>query len=1363
MNDTKQNLSDSSSLQQQVEELQERATKDALSGLLNRGTSEIYINQRLNTMAADETCALLIVDLDNFKKVNDTLGHQAGDQAIRQAGRILSGLFRAADIVGRLGGDEFVVFFSGNITSALIRSKGQEICQRLQLTLGGAPSLTITASVGIYLAAGRNQTFDRLYQSADLALYKAKKAGKHCFYVKFSEDIPGDHADNIFPVSIIPLTGLLEYINCGVALLEMGDPDQLIYVSPSFCKILGTNPQKFSLPCPLTQIVHPDDRIAFEQDLKGCLSGDGSVDCIHRVSMDGASWRWWRIHATHIEYSCLSPVMLITAVDVTEFKENERKLQEADERLQSAFEQSAKDVWEVDVPSQTFTLYHYSSASGAAEPIRGKFPNILFGEELIHPSSADRFRTFAQELLDGRMQGYGNFIVRYQDTGCYGWATLSYRRLTEESGFPNKVVGIVEKLPQNFSGADVQAVPKRELPDVLNSYITAVLHADLSRDSVRELWIEGKELSGSASASSCEEILHQEGEKIFPVDDRRSLQKYYDRESLLELYAQGERWMCLEYRRADRSGSIRWVSHVINLTEDPLTRDIYLFTYLIQADIPHLREQKLSIDIQRDETTGLYDRATTCALIKQELQKDRCRPFAVAIVYLEGLDRLCTEEAWKKRSGCRRVANAISLALGPQCIVGQYSRDKLLVFLNEIASQEAVKHTFETVFAFTRRSLADTLDMDELRFIAEVSVLQTGSTDFLAAVSECCQLCETWHSAASDLVAFSQEYSNSDWIESEYSDPDDQVAVRQPQEKRPLSSEEKEAAFQCMSAMLSSDSLESTIHGVLAAIGEYYQADRVYILALTENRHVVIMPHEWTRPQKTSIQITMSGLLVERFPMLKRCMEERAPVLLTRNHPIHSLFWKPEKEVWRHTTYPIMDNQEVVGFVCVENPHKHPTDVELFDTIVPYLLRERKRFGTKAEENSVKDFLSGLPNLRSYTNVIYTLTSDMYSSLGGVCLEIPGLAAINSSQGFEYGSKLLRFVSKTMADIFGRTYLFRTWDSEFVALCPDTTRAVFVGRCTRLRSILQRRYPKDFRLGYAWSDGVFSGKELVNEARSIMRCEQVSAVSEPATLNLGGSLHSAEEAVQLGRFTVYFQPKVRMETGALIGAEALVRGLDEKGNIVPPDRFIGKLEENGDIRNLDFYVLDRTLAMMDQWRQAGKKLFPVSVNFSRFTLFDPSAPASVLAIQSRYPQLSPDLLEVEVTESAGSVDSRTLSERMDRFRAFGVHFALDDFGSKYANISIFTHVKFDCVKLDRTLIADLASNTRSQMLVRDLVEICNASGMTCVAEGVETQAQVDELSKAGCAYAQGFRFDRPLSAEAFAKKYLELSAPIQAS
>ena len=119
------------SLRRQFEELEKRAARDELSGLLNRAAAEQYIASRLEEMRAGESCALFIVDLDDFKRVNDTLGHQAGDQAIRRSAQILSGLFHAKDIVARLGGDEFIIILP-TCTAAQAEEHARAIQQSLR-------------------------------------------------------------------------------------------------------------------------------------------------------------------------------------------------------------------------------------------------------------------------------------------------------------------------------------------------------------------------------------------------------------------------------------------------------------------------------------------------------------------------------------------------------------------------------------------------------------------------------------------------------------------------------------------------------------------------------------------------------------------------------------------------------------------------------------------------------------------------------------------------------------------------------------------------------------------------------------------------------------------------------------------------------------------------------------------------------------------------------------------------------------------------------------------------------------------------------------------------------------------------------
>ena len=118
------------------------------------------------------------------------------------------------------------------------------------------------------------------------------------------------------------------------------------------------------------------------------------------------------------------------------------------------------------------------------------------------------------------------------------------------------------------------------------------------------------------------------------------------------------------------------------------------------------------------------------------------------------------------------------------------------------------------------------------------------------------------------------------------------------------------------------------------------------------------------------------------------------------------------------------------------------------------------------------------------------------------------------------------------------------------------------------------------------------------------------------------------------------------------------------------------------------------------------------------------------------------------------MEKATLAEVVEDFRQCGICFDLDDFGSGYANMSILSNIKFDTVKLDRSLVNDLPENEISIMLVQNIIQICRNFGMECVAEGVETSQQAEALLKAGCVYGQGFYYARPLSAQEFENRYL---------
>lgn len=1331
------------STQAMLDDLRERASKDGLSGLLNRTTAEHYIRERLQGAAQGERCAMLIVDLDNFKQVNDTLGHQTGDQVIRHSARILSGLFRASDVLGRLGGDEFIAFFSGQLDEAAISRKAQAVCDSLQISLEGPPPLYLSASVGVSVHTGTGH-FEELYQAADRALYQVKRNGKGTFHVSKDGADAGEVRKPSESMNMIPMVDLLESMESGVALLEMADPMRVIYMGRSFYQALRAKSDSISLPIPIAELIHPDDLPELEQALLDGVCDGGPVEHTLRISIDRQTWFWWRIRAVRLACGRANPVMLITTTDVSRSEENAQQIQYVKERVQTAFAQTGRHLWEVDLAAKTLSIFDAEKGFHTPDAVLQDFPERFIAEGVVHPDSVPLFRAFSAALLDGQAQGCGNFIMRHRKSGNYGWVTVSYQMLYNDAGRAVRAVGLLGQPVQLFDRNHL----KRPLPSILQPEIVAALSANLTQNRMETFWSEGKELWEDAGRESCDTILAQEEGRIFFEDDKIAFGPCFRREAMLERFAAGHRWVVARYRRVDRNGSIQWVAYMANLAEDPVSRDVYIF--LCISNISHwvALEEKLPEGVQWDPVTQIYNRATVSDLIAQQSLLGNGALAGMAVIYLGGSGK--QEGTGAPESIRFRLASAFVMALGPRCLIGQYGPDKLLVFFPEVCSKFDLRGRLEDAFAFVRNVLSTEFTPESLRFVAgAICYAPEEMADYRALIQErLAYTCELWHNTPSDTVIFPKKEDDWTWIELWADSENDTITTEHGADSdAPLPAGEANLAVQCAMRMLSANSLKASVVGVLECIGKYCAADRVYILNVSEGTGIVTMPYEWIAPGRHSVQAAMSGMSVAKFLPLRRCLEERKTVLLER--PASDTVGKTDS--WRFAIYPMPAKQE---FMCIENAGRYPKGAVLTEVLLPQICQEKGRFQRLDQQMEQPfRFLMDMPNQFSYIEAAHDFDSDRLSSLGVVYVQLSEIEAINDGFGFQTGLDIMWHTVQSMLDLFGKENMFRMGYAEFTLLCPNITQSVFSDRCERLRRRLQGGGKP--QVGYTWASGAFQGRRLVQEAKALMQYSGAPDETSIETMALpgGASCRILRDAISGGSFTIYLQPKIDMRTGSLHGAEALVRGLDADGNPISPGKFIPYLEKNGKIRELDHFVLEKTFSTLERWREEGWPLTPISVNLSRVTLFHQSTPAAILAIWSRYPNVPLDAVELEITESAGSVENMNLTEVTERFREFGLHFALDDFGSEYSNISVFTNVKFDVVKLDRSLVAGLNGNPINQMLIRSIADICRSCGMECVAEGVENQAQADALLEAGCLYAQGFYYDRPIPVDKFETKY----------
>ena len=246
--------------------------------------------------------------------------------------------------------------------------------------------------------------------------------------------------------------------------------------------------------------------------------------------------------------------------------------------------------------------------------------------------------------------------------------------------------------------------------------------------------------------------------------------------------------------------------------------------------------------------------------------------------------------------------------------------------------------------------------------------------------------------------------------------------------------------------------------------------------------------------------------------------------------------------------------------------------------------------------------------------------------------------------------------------------------------------------------------------------------------------------------------HLLPEAMEKEEFQVYYQPKIDINTNKLAGAEALCRWLHD-GRLVPPMEFIPILEKNTDICKLDFYMIDHVCRDIRKWLDEGRKVVRVSVNLSRKHMLDVDLVKHLMEIIDRH-NVPHELIEVELTETTTDVEFTDLKRVVGGLQQRGISASVDDFGIGYSSLNLIKEVPWNVIKIDKSIVPVDSDDERSprSVMFKYVVAMAKEMGLECIAEGVETEAQVGVLKRNGCDLAQGFFFDRPLPKPEFEKR-----------
>lgn len=578
----------------------------------------------------------------------------------------------------------------------------------------------------------------------------------------------------------------------------------------------------------------------------------------------------------------------------------------------------------------------------------------------------------------------------------------------------------------------------------------------------------------------------------------------------------------------------------------------------------------------------------------------------------------------------------------------------------------------------------------------------------------------------------------------------------------------------CVRMLYAVDDLDQTINAVLTQIGEFLVSDRAYVFEIKDE--LMNNTHEWTAPgispQLEKLQQLDLSLISDWLPFFEKndCIIIDDVEQLQKTNPaayatLHA------QEITSLIAAPIFLDNKLAGYIGIDNYDsekiKNSSYLLLSMSIfLSYAIRHRNHVDM-LHRLSYHDLLTNALNRNAFMDVLSQFRPGQYASAGIIYIDINGMKEINDFYGHHQGDKILITTVAKVFTLFKPDELFRIGGDEFVIITYDLTETDFYEKFNLLRNIFceKTNLPFSIATGSCWVKSPSDLNSLLQQADSAMYTdkkkfyygkEKTSRYRHNLDDILNLANYSAlQEALTAGQFCIYFQPKISLDTEEFIGSEALIRYINQAGEIIAPNNFIPILEEARLIKMLDLYVFEEVCKQINIWKERKMRVKPVSINLSRSTLSYHFLADQLLALITKH-NIDISLLELEVTETAEVDNQLVFSQALEKLKEYGFSISIDDFGVRNASLSLFTTINFDILKLDRSLVKTLAQNQKARILIRSLAVICSDLGIKLIAEGVETLEQLDILKELRCNEVQGYLFSKPLPLNDFENKYLQI-------
>ena len=413
------------------------------------------------------------------------------------------------------------------------------------------------------------------------------------------------------------------------------------------------------------------------------------------------------------------------------------------------------------------------------------------------------------------------------------------------------------------------------------------------------------------------------------------------------------------------------------------------------------------------------------------------------------------------------------------------------------------------------------------------------------------------------------------------------------------------------------------------------------------------------------------------------------------------------------------------------------------------------------------DVLTGLPNRSLLGELLgqeLDRSRDAGASLAVCMLDLDGFKAVNDGYGHASGDLLLVEVARRLKHILREgDAVARLSGDEFVLILADIQGPPCLqGILDRVLEAIAAPYVIRGRsISVSASIGVTLFPSDNDDADTLLRhADQAMYVAKQRGRNryhlfdvsldkevkaTHQTVERVRRALRNGELCLYYQPKVNMRSGAVVGFEALLRWQHPLRGLVAPVEFLPLVERTDLIVDIGEWVIDRALAQMQQWQAEGFR-WPVSVNIAARHFQRADFVVRLQRLLARHAKVPPQMLDLEIVESVAIENIQRVSECLEACQRLGVRFSLDDFGTGYSSLSYLKRLPTQTMKIDKSFVQDILHDPDDLALTRAVIGLAQAFGRQVIAEGVETVAHGEWLMELGCDVAQGYGIARPMPA-----------------